>query len=290
MARILAVGNATLDIILRVDRYPQEDQELRALSQQQRRGGNAGNTLVVLSQLGHRCSWAGTLSVQPETRVVLDDFDHYAIDHSGAEHIRGCTLPTSYITLSAENGSRTIVHTRDLPEYQHQRFITLPLSDYDWIHFEGRNGDQLARMLDHLHHHHAQLRYSIEIEKPRPAIEALFDRATLLLFSREYARHRGHSRAEPLLQAVRQQGAAGTLVCSWGEQGASALDNAGNRLTLPAYRPKRVVDTLAAGDTFNAGMIDGLCRGEGLMETLASAIELAGRKCGQYGLALKARS
>ena len=49
MAKILAVGIATLDIINTVDRYPEEDSEIRALSQHQTRGGNATNTLRVES-------------------------------------------------------------------------------------------------------------------------------------------------------------------------------------------------------------------------------------------------
>ena len=59
MAHVLAVGVATLDIINEVESYPPEDGEVRALAQAIRRGGNASNTLVVLSQLGHSCEWAG---------------------------------------------------------------------------------------------------------------------------------------------------------------------------------------------------------------------------------------
>jgi ketohexokinase len=49
------VGIATLDIINVVDTYPAENSEVRALSQQKVRGGNATNSLVVLSQLGYQC-------------------------------------------------------------------------------------------------------------------------------------------------------------------------------------------------------------------------------------------
>jgi ketohexokinase len=43
MAKILAVGIATLDIINTVERYPLLDGETRALSQHKTRGGNATN-------------------------------------------------------------------------------------------------------------------------------------------------------------------------------------------------------------------------------------------------------
>lgn len=68
MSRILAIGIATLDIVNLVADYPPEDSEVRALDQRVSRGGNATNTLVVLSQLGHRCSWGGVLAEDADSR------------------------------------------------------------------------------------------------------------------------------------------------------------------------------------------------------------------------------
>jgi ketohexokinase len=42
-------------------------------------------------------------------------------------------------------------------------------------------------------------------------------------------------------------------------------------------------ETLGAGDTFNAGLIDGYVRGLMLGEALTLACRLAGKKCGQIG-------
>ena len=43
------------------------------------------------------------------------------------------------------------------------------------------------------------------------------------------------------------------------------------------------MDTIGAGDTFNAAVIDALLRGESLGASLAYACRLAGAKCGQPG-------
>ncbi|WP_127477564.1 PfkB family carbohydrate kinase [Sulfurivermis fontis] len=284
MARILAVGIATLDIINLVEDYPPEDAEVRALEQETRRGGNATNTLVVLSQFGHQCSWAGTLADEPDARLIRADLARHAIDTSAVEWLPRGKVPTSYITLSQRSGSRTIVHYRDLPEYSFEHFRAIDLTRFDWIHFEGRNVEVTQRMLERVTKLHPELPCSLEVEKPRPGIEQLFPYPDLLLFSRVYARACGFQRAEGLFDRVRAQAPTAQLVCAWGEGGAYARDRDGRGYHTPAFPPPRLVDTLAAGDVFNAGIIHGLARKRPLELTLIEAARLAGRKCGQQGI------
>ena len=94
MANILAIGLATLDIINVVEEYPLEDSEVRARSQRICRGGNATNTLVVLSQLGHHCSWGGVSVNEPEGERILQDLASHRIDtHSCRMEPRGKVPP-----------------------------------------------------------------------------------------------------------------------------------------------------------------------------------------------------
>ena len=53
-----------------------------------------------------------------------------------------------------------------------------------------------------------------------------------------------------------------TLICAWAEEGADALGPDGQLLHSDAFPPPRVVDTLGAGDTFNASVIFSLSKGE----------------------------
>jgi len=63
-----------------------------------------------------------------------------------------------------------------------------------------------------------------------------------------------------------------------------AMDSLGQLWDSPPYPPTRVVDTLGAGDVFNAGVIHGLLHRRPLDQVLAGACRLAGHKCGQFGL------
>ncbi|HFD91675.1 MAG TPA: ketohexokinase [Gammaproteobacteria bacterium] len=284
MARILAVGVATLDIINRVDTYPEEDAKIRATAQRVCRGGNATNTLVVLSQLGHRCRWAGTLGGDFAADTIRADLETYDIDLGACRLYRDGHTPTSYVVHSMSTGSRTIIHYRDLPEYGHEDFATVPLENLDWIHFEGRNIPETTSMMERVRKTLPTLRCSLEVEKSRPGIEALFPLADVLLFSRDYAIGQGFHDAPSFLQHLRKCLPGINLVCAWGEAGASGVDRNGRVGDSPAHPPATVVDALGAGDTFNAGIIDACLRGYSLQEALGHACHLAGMKCGHTGL------
>lgn len=281
MSKILGVGIATLDIINIVDHYPHEDEELRTLGQRILRGGNATNTLITLSQLGDHCAWAGTISDEPNAKIITEELNQFRIDQSAVKIIHDARLPTSYITLNQANGSRTIVHHRELDEYSFSDFAQINLAKYEWIHFEGRNIEQVAMMLKHVRALFPEKKISLEIEKPRDDIETLFSYADVLLFSRVYALSCGIDNGEDFLRQLNSNNKQ--LFCAWGSKGAYGRENDTSCFS-PAYSPVQIIDTIGAGDVFNAAIIHSLAQGSTLADSLSFAVKLAGEHCGRSGL------
>jgi len=279
--KILGVGIATLDIINTVDGYPVEDSEVRAVQQRRSQGGNSVNTLTVLSRLGHQCSWAGTLADDAASDFVRQQMLCEPIDIQHALVVEGASLPTSYVILNTENGSRSIVHYRDLPEFSSESFEKIDLDEFDWVHFEGRNIAELEKMMQQLlarDFHH----FSLEIEKPREGIEALFTLPAVLIFSRDYLHHT-HKGVKDFFEDLRKDDIKATMYCAWGKAGGWAMDKQGKLYQQPACNPQTVVDTLGAGDAFNAGIIDGELNKLAVEQALANACKVAGFKCGLQG-------
>jgi len=285
MANILAVGVATIDWIQVVDEYPAVDTELRAREQHLWRGGNATNTLVVLSQLGHTCSWLGTLADDTFADLICRDLDKYNINYSHCHRVPDSVSPSSHILLSEASGSRNIVHYRELPELLAADASDIDYTKWDWLHFEGRNVAETALLMQQVRSQVPNVTISLELEKPRDRIEQLFGYADVLLCGQHFARAHGHNSGEGFLKAM-QTDLPGTceMICAWGKQGAFFMSENGEVLTVPAFAQEKVIDSRAAGDVFNAAYIDARVQGLSLAESIESACKLAGHKCGHQGL------
>ncbi len=283
MANILAVGNLVLDTILITDHFPEEDEELRADRRLRQPGGNAANSLYVLSQLGHQTSLVTTLAADQEARLLTQALQQRGIDLSHIQRkLKGAT-PSSYILLNQQGGSRTIVHYRDLPEVDFEHFAKIEIEAYDWLHFEGRNVPELKGMLNIARTFCPDTPRSLELEKPREGIEALLNQVNVLFTGKHYAQAKGHADAPECIQSLRELAPQTLIICTWGEAGAWWQAPDGALKHVPAQKV-RVKDTLGAGDTFLAGVIHKLLASAAPGEAVRYGSELAARKCRQHGL------
>ncbi len=284
MAAVLAVGVAVADRLLVLERYPEEDEELRAEEALALPGGNAVNLLTVLARLGHRCRLLAALAEDAEGEHLTAALEARGVDTAGCPRLAGST-PVSCILLSRATGSRTIIHHRALPEPTARHFAALDLDGVAWIHFEGRRPEATAAMMSRARERAPGARLSLELEKDRPGLEALLPLVDLVILSRAYATARGLAGPEEALAWAQERAPRTLLAVPWGEAGAWGLEPGCSRpCHVPAAPPPQVVDTRAAGDAFAAGLIHALLASQALPEALAYASRLAGAKCGRLGL------
>ncbi|XP_017296957.1 ketohexokinase isoform X3 [Kryptolebias marmoratus] len=244
--KILCVGLVCLDIINVVDKYPEEDTDSRCLSQRWQRGGNASNSCTVLSLLNAPCAFMGSLAAGPVAE--------------------------------------------DLPDVSVKDFSKVNLHQFKWIHWEGRNADEQVKMIQQVDvfnsklPEHLKITISVEIEKTRESLYQLFPYGDVVFVSKDVARHFGFQSAEAALKGLHNRVKKGAvLICAWAEKGADALGPDGLLVHSDAFPPETLVDTLGAGDTFNAGVIYTLSNGGSLQDALSFGCRVAGRKCGFHG-------
>lgn len=280
MARILATGIVTLDHTLDVAAFPAEDTEVRALASTTQPGGNAANTAAILGQFGHRSGLAAVVARDAGGDAIVRQLVERGLDVTHCVRRPGAT-PTSHILRSQASGSRTIVHHRDLPELAAEDLAQVPWSEYDWLHFEGRNPEALAAILEAARASIFDQPVSLELEKPRPGLEACLEYADVLMLSRDWAASVAAS-PEAAIRGLAERFPDRIVTVTAGKSGAW-LATRGEIHHCAPTPGLQVVDSVGAGDTFNAGLIHALVSGEPPERALTAAVSLAERKLVQTG-------
>jgi ketohexokinase len=282
LARILVVGVLVLDQILDLSEFPLEDAKYRARARVERPGGNATNLCRVLAQEGHDVELAATVAEGPAGDRLLDMLKERGIG------IRFCrrkigSVPVSVVLRSDISGSRTIIHFRDLPEWSSRDFRRIPLEEFDWFHFEGRNPGELRSMLTRTRKHRVDQPISVEFEQPRDGLSELLSMSDVALFARSWVEglYPGVT-PEAFMQQAGQVADPAIISLTWGSAGAWLAARGllfHERRTVPVVR-----DSLGAGDCFSAGLIHALISGRPPELALRAAVERVTQKLGQDGL------
>uniref|UniRef100_A0A8C3SGS5 Ketohexokinase n=1 Tax=Chelydra serpentina TaxID=8475 RepID=A0A8C3SGS5_CHESE len=93
---------------------------------------------------------------------------------------RGDT-PCACCLVNSTSGSRTVtLYDTNLPDVTAQDFEQVDLTQYKWIHWEGRNAEEQVKMIQRVEEHnrtcpaHQRVSTSVEVEKPREGLYQLF--------------------------------------------------------------------------------------------------------------------
>ncbi|XP_053366556.1 ketohexokinase isoform X3 [Clarias gariepinus] len=289
--KILCVGLVCLDIINVVDKFPEEDTDTRCVSQRWQRGGNASNSCTVLSLLGAPCAFMGSLAAGPIADFIVGDFSRRGVNISGVAWQQCGETPCACCIVCQKSGSRTVVlYDTNLPDVCADDFLKLDLSQFKWIHFEGRNADEQVKMIEQVRRYNStqeeknRITVSVEIEKTRSLLYQLFPLGDVVFVSKDVAVHFGFQSASSAVTGLYNRVKDGAvLICAWAEMGADAMGPDGTIIHADAFPPEKLVDTLGAGDTFNASVIYSLSNGGSLQEALTFGCQIAGKKCGFHG-------
>lgn len=289
---LLCVGLACVDIVNTVAACPAEDTCCRTLSQRVARGGNASTSAVVAAQCGIRTTWLGTLpsAGSADSALILGDLAAHGVGAAAAHRGAVARAPTSYVTLSASTGTRTIAHHRgDLDELGIGDLPDWGGAAYDWVHLEGRAGargaiEAAARAL-----RPSATVASLELEKVDAGLDDVAPLVDVVFYSREVAEHAGFD--DPVAFLKDRAAALGdgprVLTCAWGAAGAAAAEITSDGAVVlsrcAAVRVGAVVDSVGAGDTFNGAFVAARLRNATVGDALRVACVVAGAKVGRVG-------
>ena len=275
--KVLVLGSACVDVIIRVDHLPVTEENLHPSGQQFRVGGCAYNAANILGRGGAEVSFVTPVGLKgvfgPFLRPVLES-QPWAHPVLLPEEENGCCY-----CLVEKNGERTFLSIhgveytfspRWMAPYASQRF------DYAYVcglEAEEASGEALVSWLEGAAID--QLLYAPGprgMKVPRERTERLLNLHPLLHLNEREACALGQ--ADQAAQAARRLYArtGRPVIVTLGAAGALILDEQGEK-RIPGEKVDRVADTIGAGDAHAGGVLLGLSRGQ----SLADAVALANR-------------
>ncbi|XP_031757779.1 ketohexokinase isoform X2 [Xenopus tropicalis] len=294
---ILCIGLVCLDIISVVDKYPEEDSDSSfTLNSLRRYGIDVSHVMsrpgcsfpasVVISNISN-----GSRTIVHMNSFIVSDFRRRGIGTPNVSWQSRGDMPCACCLVNVSSGSRTVtLYDTNLPDVTEEDFRSVDLTRYKWIHWEGRNAAEQVKMIRRVEEHNSgrgaeeRITVSVEIEKEREELYQLFPHGDVVFVSKDVARHFGFHSAQEAVRGLYPRVRKGAyLVCAWAEEGADALGPDGSVVHSCAFPPDCIVDTLGAGDTFNASVIYALSHGRGMQEALTYGCQMAGKKCGVQG-------
>jgi ketohexokinase len=171
-----------------------------------------------------------------------------------------------------------------------ESFSKLCLDKYKHIHFEGRNVEEVKKMISFIRRSDPmrEIKISIELELAKNELLDLLNQDVDIFFvERDFVSLLNCTNIDETIKVIAQRvHSTAIVICPWAESGAKAIDNQNKQIcSSPAFKPKTgVVDTLGAGDTFLAATLFALqILNYKLQEAIEFGCRVAGAKCGAHG-------
>lgn len=259
MGRIVVVGSAASDQMVKLTAPLREGRHLRGTDQGARLGGGAANSALALARAGHVAMLLGAVGDDDLGGRLRDELVALGVDVSHLVSVAGPS--TRSLVLVDGQGERTIVNLARAREGEPPRRLATVAADC--IYVRDRAPD-LSELLEQ------RARTGLVVAHMPPVARGARP-ATVLIVSAsdvgpEILDHpfaAGQEVAGPPLRWV---------VVTRGPGGAWAFDASGGPGLHAPARVVTPVDTTGAGDAFAAGLVHGLVSGRPMAEALAIAV------------------
>ncbi|XP_002024020.2 ketohexokinase isoform X2 [Drosophila persimilis] len=297
---VLCTGTTAMDYMSVVRRFPAAgaDPCAQCLRGYWQRCGSASNNCTVLRRLGVQCEFFGMLSSLQMFRMLADDMRARGIV---VENCPTCEQapPFASVVLAKSPRTRNVISCRSaaFPHVSIEDFRRLDLSRYGWMHMPSMSFETTLAMVEDVAafnaaSHADKITVSLELSKDLHEMWPLVDYCDYVIFSKRLAREQGWPTPEIACSRIdeRLRSRWGfnlkrpTVVFRWGDLGAGVLDESGAITLAPAFKPRKMVDSLGAGDTFTAAFIYAVyVRERSVPVAVEFANRLASHKCTKRG-------
>jgi sulfofructose kinase len=278
--QVVGLGQCSLDILGRMNCYPELDQKVELTSLLMQGGGPVATALVTLARLGIETAMVGATGDDQFGQQIRKELSEEKIDCTHLLVQPGTSSQVAFIAVDAR-GHRNIFWHRGTasPEIPQSLERFLPAS-VRLLHLDGLHPEvavaaaKLAR--------NRQVTTMLDGGTLRPGMEPLLPLIDHLVVSEKFARQfSSDSDPDVILRRLAAYGAQAVTI-TFGSLGSRSIDSEGRIFCQKAYAMD-VLDTTGCGDVFHGGYIYGLLQKWPLPRILEFAAACAALKTRAVG-------
>ena len=280
---VVGFGTNAVDFLIVVPEYPEFDSKVELTDYIRAAGGEVATTMVGLSRLGLRASYAGRFGDDAEGNFGLQTLRDEGVDTRFAEQIENAKTQIAFIVIDQRSGERTVIWHRDKRLGYAESEAPLAAAGLGKVlHFTPHDTRACLKLARNAKAAGAIV--SIDIDNVFDGVEELLPEVDVMLCSAEFPEKLlGISDAENALREIRSRFGCAVAGLTLGEKG-SLIFCENEFIRSPGFAvPGGAKDTTGAGDSFRAGFLFGLLTGETVEDSARIANAVAALKCRELG-------
>lgn len=280
---VVGFGTNAVDFLIRVPEYPAFNSKVELTDYIQAAGGEIATSMVSLQRLGLKTSYVGRFGDDAAGDFGIQTLRDEGVNVSLSEQITGATTQIAFILIDVANGERTVIWKRDSKLAFRSDEAPVDLVGRTSVMHITPHDTQACIALAHEAKKHGTI-ISIDLDNLFDGIEELLPMMDIMITSADLPKRLfGIDDKRDSLTAMREKYGASIVGITLGEDGSLLL--CGDEfIETPGFAvPNGCKDTTGAGDSFRAGLLYGLIKGQSVEESARIANAVAALKCREIG-------
>ena len=283
MAEIVGIGCAIFDLMMILDRFPEDDEKMSGRESKIQCGGPCAVALIAASKLGVSSAYQGKFGDDTYGLTTRDNLGKYGVDLSGVKIIEGARSPLCVVLSNQSNGHRACVGGGvSSPELQMtaEDVDLSALEQAKYFHCDGQNYE--AALCAAKRAHELGVKVSMDLDGGENGREELIGLVDILIPSERAARMiAGTDDLREAARILKKRFNPETLVITMGPEGGMILENDEIR-RYPAFHVN-AIDSNGAGDVFHGAFLAAKVKGFTDYEAARFASAASAIKCTHFG-------
>jgi sugar/nucleoside kinase (ribokinase family) len=273
---VIGLGVSTVDVVMQVDHFPNDEEVQRASEVMVQGGGPVATALVTLVRLGARVAMLDTVGDDWRGDLIREEYRRERVDTAYLRVASGYTSSVASVLVRREDGARCIVYAPgSAPTLSAADVPRQVIASARFLHVNGRHWEACLAACRCARESRVQVSFDGGAHLYRPELRELVPLVDVCIVARDFAEQYTQARDVRTAAHMLLDEGPSLVVVTQGTRGSWVYPRHGEAFHQPAYLLPGVVDTTGCGDSFHGAFLFGLLKEMPLERTAALASAVA---------------